>query len=586
MDTLAQEHNHAQNLVTVRNIVLLVSSIILAAGYDILIAQPAVAVSYPVFILASLFVVYANAKHLLVKRPGFGWFLAFPLLALALTRFLFANEILRVLNSVVVPILFVAHALLVTGNSRYEWFRCGFLKDIFGGLIICPLRYATKPFILVGAMMGQESKLTGRSVFGRVMAGLVLSLPVLIVVVILLSSADQVFEFLIRTLLANINVVEIARHSLLIGFVTLLVFGFLWGLHQMKPLPGFSEYETKKLDGITIISGLCVLAAVYGLFCTIQFSYLFGSLSNLLPDGLTYADYARRGFFELVAVAIINTCLVIGTLNFSAVSGLRTARALKVLNSILVFSTFVMLISAHFRMSLYEETFGYTYLRVFTHAFMIMMFVMLCATLYKVWADRINLAKWYIMIGLITFVLINYINVDTVIAQKNVERYRRIGAIDVDYLAGLSYDAMPYLIALTQDSDWKVELAARQYIARKQTTLFASRSWQGFNLSELRAKSYMMENPVPDRYFDQQLWNSDKYQRAVLVHDLLAAQSLMGKSKKNITELIGEPEYGYKTAECYAWPLWSHLSPQGYDKVLWIWFTKNGSVYRYSVDSR
>ncbi|WWV71964.1 hypothetical protein SOV_33240 [Sporomusa ovata DSM 2662] len=241
--------------------------------------------------------------------------------------------------------------------------------------------------------------------------------------------------------------------------ITPLAFSFIWRLiHRVEKVSYTTR--TKKLDEIVIASGLCVLCFVYLIFCFVQYSYLFSSLFNNLPSGLSYAEYARRGFFELVAVALINMGIVMGVINFTTTNSHRAALTLKWLNSILIVSTFVLLFSAHFRMSLYEESYGYTYLRFFTHSFMAMIFVMLCVTAYRVWTDRINLAKWYIVIGLVAYMLINYVNVDTFIAEKNMERFYLTGRIDVYYLSELSYDALPYLVELTNASDLLIQQTA------------------------------------------------------------------------------------------------------------------------------
>ncbi|EGO63701.1 DUF4153 domain-containing protein [Acetonema longum] len=474
-------------LVTGENLAILAGSAILAIGYDILIAQPYVGVSYPVFIFIMLSVVYGNARKMLVKEWSFGWFLLFPLIALALTRLFFTNEVFRCINSIAVPILLVAHILLVTGNNSREWFCFGFLKEICGHLIVSPLRHVRKPFVLIGALARRENDIGSRSVWRKVILGIIFSFPFLIVVLVLLASADPVFSFYISYFLQEISIEEVVKHALLIGLITPMAFSFIWQL-SLGTEPAPDTAGTRKLDAIVVISGLCVLSSVYLIFCSIQFSYLFGSFSNVLPSGLSYADYARRGFFELVAVALINAGIVLGVIRFTVTPGHRAALTLQWLNSLLIFSTFVMLFSAHFRMTLYEESYGYTYLRFFTHSFMAMIFVMLCVTGYKVWRAGINLAKWYIVIGLAAYVLINYVNVDTLIARKNMERFYRTGVIDVCYMAGLSYDALPYLAELTKASDPLIQQTAREQIILKSLKTFDSSNWQGYNLSEQRAR--------------------------------------------------------------------------------------------------
>ncbi len=581
-----QKNDCVETLLSKKNVIMLASSAVLAICYDLLIAQPAVAASYPIFLLGLLSAIYGNTQLLLIKKLSFGWFLTFPLITLALTRFLFTNEVFLILNSLAIPVLFIAHVLLVTDSNCHEWSHMGFGKDIVNGLIIRPLQYITKPFFLIKALTRVDNEASGRQFFVKVLTGIIIFLPVLAVVIMLLSSADQVFEFFLHTILSNININEIAKHLFLIGAVTLLVFSFLWGLNNTKVAQTSCSERVKSFDEIIVITGLCLLTILYVLFSVIQFSYLFGGLSSFLPQNFTYAEYARRGFFELVAVTLVNVIIVVVSLGFTATSGPLTARILKGLNSALLISTFVMLISAYYRMSLYEEAYGYTYLRFFTQSFMAMIFVLLWATFYKVWVDKVNLTKLFLIIGIISYVLLNYVNVDEIIAQKNIARYYQTGVIDVNYLAGLSDDVIPYLAALTRDPDWKIEQSARQYITEKQTRLSESKAWQGYNLSEQRARKYLTENPVQPRVFDNVLWKTDKYQRATLVYDLLTTINLAGKSKNEIIDLLGNPELSGPKTNYYAWPLWSPASPNGWDKKLWITFKASGNVDTYGIADR
>ena len=488
------EEKYSENgLLTTKNLLILISSVVLAICYDHLMIQPVVAVSYPIFVMVMLATVYGNSSALLIKKPTFGWFLIIPLISLALTRFFFGNTVLHTLNSIIIPALFVAHILLITENNRHEWFYFSFLKDIVCGLIIRPLQYVKCPILLILNAARQDSEVGSHSVIRKVFLGLFFSLPILIVAIMLLSSADQVFSFLVSTLFSSISISEVVSHSLIIVSVTVLTYSFIWSLGKHRSVHQPNCEEPKKFDVIIVISGLSAVTVVYLMFSIIQFSYLFGNISNQLPDGLTFAEYARKGFFELVVVALINICLVVGTINFTSISDVRLSKILKILNSVLILSTFVILLSAHYRMSLYEESYGYTYLRVFTHYFMAVVFTILIATLGKVWINSINLGKCYITIGIIAYLLINYINVDVIIASKNLERYYRTQMIDVDYMAGLSFDTVPYLVALLHAPDPKIEANARKHVIQKKYHIETPHSWQGYTLPEQRAKSVLRE---------------------------------------------------------------------------------------------
>lgn len=490
-DVSVQEQANVENLLTARNIIMLVSAVMVACVYDFLFFGQSVGVSYPLFFLLMYIVLYTNTPGFFAGRGLFCWFFGLLATALSMTFVFFTNDVLGIINSFVIPVVFTAHVILVTERNRYHWFQWRFMYDIYLMLLLNPIKYAIKPFLLLLAMLQASG---GRySSAKKAAVGAVLSLPVLVLAVLLLASADPVFGHLVGQIMGNINFAIIFPHVRLISAIIVLVFGYLWGLNREKAALGPTSGTPAKLDEMMIIPGLFLLNAIYVIFVCIQFSYLFGSIANFLPEGLTYAEYARRGFFELIMVSLINAVIVLGSLRFTLISGALFHRMLQLLNSMLLLSTLVMLLSAHTRMSLYEYYFGYTYLRVFTHAFMGMLFVVLAITLLKVWIEKINLAKWYIIIGLTSYMIINYINVDVLIAQKNMQRYGETGKIDVAYLAGMSYDATPYLAMLSGDPNPAVATAASKALIQRRAELTVNKRWSSYNMSKQRARTFLTE---------------------------------------------------------------------------------------------
>src|SRR5699024_9397816 len=102
------------------------------------------------------------------------------------------------------------------------------------------------------------------------------------------------------------NFWEITFRIVFIILISALFFGvFQVLLQHSKPqeLVFFQERDKSFWDSITAITILSMLNMVYLLFVVIQFKYFFG---NHLADGFTYAGYARRGFFELILVMLMN----------------------------------------------------------------------------------------------------------------------------------------------------------------------------------------------------------------------------------------------------------------------------------------
>ena len=166
---------------------------------------------------------------------------------------------------------------------------------------------------------------------------------------------------------------------------------------------------------------------------------------------------------------------------------------LRILYSLIVFCTLVILFSAHFRMSLYEKAYGYTYLRVLTHMFMAFLFVIMLVTFYRVWNDKFKLLKAYIIVAVISYLIINYVNIDVIIARGNINIYFKTGKIDVNYLTSLSYDAVPEITRLLDCGDEEVEGKVQKYLHRVKDQLSKDESWQSFNVSRYRASKVLSE---------------------------------------------------------------------------------------------
>lgn len=333
--------------------------------------------------------------------------------------------------------------------------------------------------------------------------GLLLTLPLLIVVIPLLASADTMFQEQIsgwQKRIYKINLGSFLFRTIWVVVVSSYLFSYLWALKHPRALPvkeipdvdwGNCAIEEKRsitLDTTVALTVLVVVNAVYLLFTIVQFSYFFASGNGILPDGTNYAEYARRGFAELVLVTIINFSLLLGGIHgVKAEGGVREKIFLGVLLSMLVGSTVVMLISAHLRLSLYEEAYGYTITRILVHAFMIFLALLLLLSLVRVWLNRMPLLKPFVVVSLVAWLLINYINIDTIIAKNNIHRYTQIGKIDLSYFHSLSYDMIPYLVHYNDTSVYKPEGLQEFLLAKKERLDGQDSSWQAFNLSQYRA---------------------------------------------------------------------------------------------------
>jgi hypothetical protein len=169
----------------------------------------------------------------------------------------------------------------------------------------------------------------------------------------------------------------------------------------------------------------------------------------LRTTGLTYAEYAREGFAQLMAAAALTLAVVAGAVRWARREGPGDERLLRALLGVLCALTLVVLASALKRLGLYEEAFGFTRLRLVAHAQILWLgglFVLVLA------AGAAGRAAWLprgvVALSAVTALAFAVSNPDGRIAERNAERYARTGGIDVEYLADLSPDAAPALAEL------------------------------------------------------------------------------------------------------------------------------------------
>ena len=237
------------------------------------------------------------------------------------------------------------------------------------------------------------------------------------------------------------------------------------------------------MDAIIAITVLVLINAVYLLFTVVQFKYFF---SGTLQGDFTYAEYARKGFFELLFVTLINLSIIIFVLNFvDRISGF-VSKFVQIMLTVLVLVSGVMLCSAFLRLSMYEEAYGFTFIRIMSHSFMIFLVVIFMYTLVKIWIEKLSLVHFYFISSLLYYTAINIIDLEKIIVTQNIERYEQSGKIDIYHLNGLSYSGVNGLIDL-YEKDQSIPGLRGIFIERKQEALQGDLPWQSYNLKREQA---------------------------------------------------------------------------------------------------
>ena len=257
---------------------------------------------------------------------------------------------------------------------------------------------------------------------------------------------------------------------------------------------------------------------LFFIFILIQLTYLFGGESNISAQGFTYAEYARRGFFELIAAAIISLLLLLITEKFVIKKETDHALGFKILSTALVAQVILIMASAFTRLSLYEEAYGFTTLRLYSHAFIILLAAIFCLLLYKIYKDkRENTFASRVFVSIVLFLAVmNFLNPDAFIARRNIERFATTGKLDAYYLGRLSGDAIPETIKVLDISneDLRKRFAHELYWRAQDINSPYFSKWQSFNISRLRAKKILdLKISELEQYRDYQQQNFDSVER-------------------------------------------------------------------------
>ena len=218
----------------------------------------------------------------------------------------------------------------------------------------------------------------------------------------------------------------------------------------------------------------------------VQFGYLFGGEARVLGSEITYAQYGRRGFFELVTVAFLLHLILLLGLWF--ISEAKVRNLYRILATVLVVLLYGVIWSAQSRLGLYIHTYGLTELRYYSSAMIYWIGLVMLYFLFRLYSIKAaKLAPSYIMLGLLGVLALYISNPDARIATVNLERAKELNKIDVDYLDHLSLDAVPVIARFYQTQPG---LDLDSILSAKYGNLPDS-DWRQFNWSRWRSSEVL-----------------------------------------------------------------------------------------------
>lgn len=328
---------------------------------------------------------------------------------------------------------------------------------LMGSLFVRPITFTVDVRKAQSEAGVQPSKFN----FMPIVRGLVIALPIVAIFASLLASADVVFGQRLDNFIQVFKLENLPEYIFRLIYILVIGYAlggiFLHAAHASADEKLVGEDKPIVPPFLGFIESSIVLGSVVALFAAfvvVQFQYFFGGNTNINVDGYTYAEYARKGFGELVAVAFFALVLL---LTLSGVTKRETESQRKTYSGLgiaLVSLLLVMLVSAYQRLNLYEVVYGFSRLRTYTHVFLIWIGLLLVTTIVLEILRKERAFAFAMLVASFGFAAsLPLLNVDAFIVNQNIQRELNGGDVedlDAQYFIELSDDAIPTLVTALQ----------------------------------------------------------------------------------------------------------------------------------------
>lgn len=483
------------------------ASFLYAALYAFCMFRNGSGVTYPFFIAGSLlYFCFCLSKLEISLKKGSSFYMI-SMMLLAVSTFCTDDGRIHMLNKTGIFLLLISLLL----NQMYDttsWKLGKYLGSIVI-LIFGSIGELYRPFTDGSRYRKKHMKgMAGKIFYGIV--GAAIACPLLLIVFVLLASADAVFWNMTSGFFENLKIGNIVQ----ITFMVLLMFLAAYCLVSFYCKKSIKQEVTDKRRGepILAITVTGLLSALYLLFSGIQIIYLFlGQMQ--LPEGYTYAAYAREGFFQLLAVSILNLIIVLAGLNY-----FRESKVLKLILTVMSLCTFIMIASSALRMIIYIKYYYLTFLRILVLWTLAVLFLLFTGVIIGIFRERFPLFRYSMTVVTLCYLLLSFAHPDYWIARVNVSNIESAAQDgrnrffegeyynDYYYLSYLCADAAPVLIPFLgeqqgysmdeymeffkadEDAAWhKGESGYGHVYLRRLKVRLKDNGWRSFNISRYMA---------------------------------------------------------------------------------------------------
>jgi hypothetical protein len=497
-------------------------SLLYAIFYTLCLYHNTSGITYPFFVVGTLFYFFFSIQKLGVPYKKDSIFYLISLVLLGISNCLTTSPQLLLMNKCGIFLL-AFFLMLHTFYQDRTWNLPKYFSALFKTLgtcvsCICLFRPLSDLMFYFDAQNSENMEMTDKKNYLiPVIIGFVITIPLLFVITALLYSADVVFAQMINRILKFFNFTTVFE----ILFLIIAVFFVSYAIYAALCMKNVTEKAEDKrtFDPVIAIIMTATLSVVYLIFSGIQIMYLFiGKMQ--LPDGYTYSSYAREGFFQLLAVCILNLLLVLICLHL-----FRENTVLKLILTLINGCTYIMILSSALRMLMYIRQYHLTFLRIFVLWSLAVIFFLISGVTIFIYNKKFPLFSYGMVIVTVFYIVLSFSHPDYWIAKYDLQAVtgydsNTLGDTDAYddflygnawYLSNLSSDAAPVILnenmnpylenvddlAFLTNADvpdtieYNDSLWLQNYY-KEMTSLSENMHLRNFNFSIYKARKYML----------------------------------------------------------------------------------------------
>ncbi|WP_435055237.1 DUF4153 domain-containing protein [Micromonospora aurantiaca (nom. illeg.)] len=454
--------------------------------------------------LAVLAAAVGSAVFVPLGRVGVGWFLGWLTLTLAVVLAVRSKtaELPRADKLIRAGWAAAALALIAVPAFRNAWWLVTFCVlgalgcatlAIIGGRLVRSVLFGlvATPFAALRGLPWVRRHITAspqEATVRKVTVSVVATVVVLVVFGSLLASADAAFSEALGSLVPEINLGTVFGWLFLAVVGGLIAVAALYTLAAPPDLSTVDREGERRLGLLEWAPAIGALTLLFAGFVVVQFTTLFGGQQHVQRvAGLSYAEYARSGFWQLLFVTLLTVAVLGGVSRWARRERPVERIMLRVLLGLISALSVVIVASALSRMWTYQKVYSFTGERIFVMAFEMLLgtvFLMIIAAGVK-WRGR-WIPGTTLALAVAMLLGLAVLNPEDYVARRNTLRYEQTGKIDAWYLRALSADATPALAKLPDP----VRRCTLSWIA---DDLAEPDPWYAWNLGRQRARKALDE---------------------------------------------------------------------------------------------